>query len=81
MTAKIKAREILNEMAIKFHDGTTKSDLKPNFKIAENKYFRECSLIAVDEIVKELEDIAMNYEVENLPFLYWRMVRIEIENS
>lgn len=74
MTAKEKAEELVNKMAIKFHDGTSRADLKPNFKIAENKYFRECALIAVDEIIEEL------YGMGNANrFNYWKEVKQEIE--
>ena len=69
MTPKIKALELFN----RFYDPyLTKTDLK-NAK--------RCALIAVDEIIKELETFYPKYESWDLKakFSYWQEVKQEIE--
>ena len=70
MTAKEKAEELVLKMyAVR---SNSVSDITLHFS-------KQCALIAVDEIVKELRDIAFNYDIENLPFLYWQEIKYEIE--
>lgn len=40
---------------------------------------KQCALIAVDEIILELQQIEFNDEVDNLPIDYWQEVKQEIE--
>jgi hypothetical protein len=73
MTAKEKAIDLFNEYY---------SYLKANLMYDEEakEDAKQCALIAVDEIIKELKETEFNYGVENLPFKYWQEVKQEIEN-
>ena len=82
MTPKEKAQDLLQKMAIKFQDGTSRHDLIPNFKIAENRHFRECAMIAVDEVIDALKAPP----IENKGHLlyesqidYWQQVKQELQ--
>ena len=78
MTPKEKAKSILEKMAIKFQDGTSRADLQPNFKIAENKHFRKCAIILVDEMLTTIDSLSTGEKYVML--IYWQNVKSEIEN-
>ena len=72
MTAKEKAIDLFNEYY---------SYLKANLMYDEEakEDAKQCALIAVDEIIKELKETVFNYGVGNIPFKYWQEVKKEIE--
>ena len=63
MTAKLKAKELLDKMTTNAHS-----------LIYKNLYAKECALIAVDEILNVIEDNCLEYD-DN----YWQEVKQEIE--
>jgi hypothetical protein len=69
MTPKEKAKELINKFTLSF---------SPNIEEA-----KQCSLIAVDEILKLLYPenwgLEMNIAIDEL--YYWREVKKEIENN
>ena len=72
MTPKEKAKSILEKMAIKFQDGTSRAYLQPNFKIAE------CAIILVDEMLTTIDILSTGEKYVML--IYWQNVKSEIEN-
>ena len=78
MIPKEKAKLILEKMAINFKDATSRADLQPNFKIAENKHFRECAIILVDEMLTTIDSLRTGEKYVML--IYWQNVKSEIEN-
>jgi hypothetical protein len=79
MTPKEKARELYNEMAIEWIQGTSSyPDLSPDFLIPKNQYVKQCAKIAVDEIFYELNSIEYTSEVA-IKINYWQEVKQEIE--
>jgi hypothetical protein len=69
MTPQEKAAELLNKMFdyLNFHTD------------ADVYYAKKCALIAVDEIIFELESIDFRYDIDSLPYNYWQEVKQEIE--
>jgi hypothetical protein len=76
MTPKEKAEELLDEMAMGYRDITTGVDFVTNFKIAKNKYFRECALIAVNELIKQTVNTPTDYGAS---WTFLQQVKQEIE--
>jgi hypothetical protein len=72
MTSKEKAIELFDKFSVSEFSETKGWYIS----IEESK---DMAKGVVDEIVKELQDIAFNYDIENLPFLYWNQVKSEIE--
>jgi hypothetical protein len=79
MTAKEKANQLLmnyyNQICdlVDVTNGETRSK---RFKIVKPKA-KQCALIAVDEMLKELEDIDDGQTM--MPYGYWQEVKTEIE--
>lgn len=79
MTPKEKAKELLESMSFSiysFHD----IEMGKYFTISQNKFAKQCALIAIDEILSEIIKYADNsreYVVENSNF--WQEVKQEIE--
>ena len=76
MTPKEKAIELVNKMGISVSYGInyTGGDDIPMYK---NQYAKECALIAVDEIIKEVD--WHDFETPNKVLNYWTQVKQEIE--
>lgn len=67
MTASEKAVELVNMFYCKIIDTVTLNEAK------------EFALMVVSEIIKEIEDIDFNNNLECHPFTYWDNVKQEIE--
>jgi hypothetical protein len=74
LTPKEKAKELVNTFL-----RTYKVSLYPPFTKASDEA-KECALIAVDEIIKEFENIFSIFTDKNSPrLIYWQQVKQEIE--
>lgn len=58
-------------------------EIIPDYVIADNKIASGIAklhaMISIDEIIKELESTATNYDIEDLPIKYWQEVKEEIQ--
>jgi hypothetical protein len=77
MTPKEKAKELVNAMGITVSYGTnyTGGDDIPMYR---NQYAKQCALIAVDEIIAQIEP-SVSMDVISARIKYWREVKQEIE--
>ena len=79
MEAKEKASELIFKFFplvngdVHFFDDIT-------FSEQEAKNAKQCATIAVDEILKELQEISYRFPITKAPFNYYEQVKIEIEN-
>ena len=71
MTPKEKAEELVDKHKILFKH----YDANPRLNIGLHEYFKKCALIAVDEIVKEIDIIMFPNPFKQ----YWNKVKQEIE--
>jgi hypothetical protein len=73
MTPKEKAIDLVS----KFYSKTDQIGLLVNTYWTSAKY---CALVAVDEIIVELESVEFNYNIKSsLPSEFWQEVKQEIE--
>jgi len=75
MTPQEKAEDLVNNFR-DFADGTCPETDRYSPNIEKQKA-KQCALIAVDEIIKELENIDDGQTV--IPYNYWNLVKEEIE--
>jgi hypothetical protein len=77
MTPKEKAKELVNAMGITVSYGTnyTGGDDIPMYR---NQYAKQCALIAVDEIIAQIEP-SVSMDVISARIKYWQEVKQEIE--
>lgn len=71
MTPKEKAKDLIDKFELIDRQYTYQDYL--NLFAA-----KQCALICVDEILKELKEIKKLYNIETLPFKYWKKVKKEI---
>jgi hypothetical protein len=77
MTPKEKAEELVIKMNIKYK--CTRIDTYITINTAENPYAKECALIAVEEILGDIDDSI--FHPQNKEAIdYWQEVKQEIEN-
>ena len=69
MTPKEKAQELIDKMERPLND---------DYVVDYNSYYKECALIAVDEILNQDKDV-FDWEEAAYHFEYWMNVKQEIE--
>jgi hypothetical protein len=74
MEAKEKAKELVNNYRVIL----MQTDTDAGQEILCTSIAKQCALIAVDEILKELESIDDGQTV--IPYNYWQQVKTEINN-
>lgn len=76
MRAKDKAKELVEKFLPYSYYHEMDNSMNRNYQQEDNA--KQCALICVDEIIKQLDCISFNHDIEDLPFKYWEEVKQEI---
>lgn len=80
MTPQEKAKDLIYKIAAKYnnttYEGAKESDKYVNIMFApDSEFWRECALIAIDEILKA----NAVWHINSIPHKYWTNVKNEIQ--